>query len=770
MKRFEIWIVGNRRQILAVILSVNFILSLMLFDPKLHCGGDNAVYITLAESILRFGDGYSLIFTPGEPKPYTLYPFGYPLLLAPFSALFGCNPIVFKLLSLGFAVGSVALFYLLIMPLIGPLPGVALTLAIALNPELIPYSHWILSEMPFLFFSLLSLILFLKSENKEPKKPGRWFWLALTSIAFTAHIRSIGLMLAGAGFGYYVIHRKGKKLAYFTLGMALLFSPWMIRNHLAHDYNVSYMNKFLLKDNYFPEKGTIGITELVSRIEYNIKVYSSKHSARMILGSREKDVSGLALKAISVTVSLLVILGLVKNLILRAGILELYVFLYLGVVLIWPERWADVRFLIPAMPLLFMYLIDGTSFVIGLVPLKPLRNATIAASAMAFLVALIGVGTLIRNIPENLGMLSRYLKGDYYAGYQEPWPQFFEAADWARVNTPKASTFTVRKPSLFWLSSGRKTQKFPLTIDRDSVLTVIGKTDYVVISLMINENQLLYYHNTYKYFLIPAMEKQLNRFSLIFRSESPYTYIWKIIRPDQIEAEPSQIKTSDLESFRELFLNDAAQMKRALDYYKKRLKEKGPDFDVLIGMALLHEKIGEIEEAAKRYERAVEIKPSDINTLHLAGKMNHKLKKHEKAKIFYRKLLDINPRHIATLVNMGMIERIEEGPELAEQYYLKALAVDSTDASANNNYGNLLMLLGKPALAEKHYKMALKSSPDDRNIHRILAFLYLKNPARHEESLYHFRILAKLLPGEAEQLESKYIGPLEAELAQSAEQ
>ena len=65
---------------LGIVLFVHLVLSILVFDPRLHLGGDNAHYISLARSILS-GKGYKAIYSPGEP-PHTQYPFGYPVLLA----------------------------------------------------------------------------------------------------------------------------------------------------------------------------------------------------------------------------------------------------------------------------------------------------------------------------------------------------------------------------------------------------------------------------------------------------------------------------------------------------------------------------------------------------------------------------------------------------------------------------------------------------------------------------------------------------------------
>ena len=98
--------------ILIVLLAVYLVASLLSFNPTLYTGGDNAHYIILARSMLS-GKGYRDIYKPEEPL-HTLYPFGYPLLLAPVMALFGGSFIAIKLLSLVLGAGSVMVIFLLL--------------------------------------------------------------------------------------------------------------------------------------------------------------------------------------------------------------------------------------------------------------------------------------------------------------------------------------------------------------------------------------------------------------------------------------------------------------------------------------------------------------------------------------------------------------------------------------------------------------------------------------------------------------------------------
>ena len=699
LENIESWLKAHPRRFLALILGVNLFFCIMLFDPKLHTGGDNAYYIKLAESILIPGDGYSSNIAPGGPKPHTHFPFGYPLLLAPMVALFHGNVVGLKLFSMALALGCVFLFYTLSRGLFPPLQWAALNLAMALNPEIVFFSHWILSEIPILFFTLLSLWLFLKSTQTKHRVFGKWFWLSMLCIAFTAHIRTIGMALVLAGSVYYLIHGHWKRLVVYTLGLVLLLAPWMIRNSLVHQGPTPYLQQLLMKDVYTPEKGTIGIKDLVERIEENLKIYSTREASRVILGPNAGKQESKLTVPLSVAVTVLVLLGLFKNLIKKWGFLELYTLVSLGILLLWPKLWSDIRFLVPLIPLFLMYMAEATLLVSALLPAKE-RLRELPAVAVALAAALAGMGAQVIEIPANLSMISRYLSGDHYAGYSDNWRHFFEAADWARKNTTRSSVFTVRKPSLFHIKSRRRATKFPFSPDPDSVFAQLIKTDYVVVSLIRNENQLLSIHKVTGQYLLPAMEKYWKHFKLVFRTESPYTNIFQVDRAGKQEIE--------LKTFKEYFVNLRPDLERTVAYYERKLKEGRLDYIGMRNLGYLYLKLGKTEEAIKQYENILRIKPDDINTLYLLGKINQVIKRFEKAEQFFRKILVLNPDHKEALLNLAQIKKNQGKLEEASQLYKRLFNLDSTNVEANSNLAEFYLKKGEYELAEKHYRNLLK--------------------------------------------------------------
>ena len=267
-------------------LLLNIILCLLLFDPKPHTGGDNASYIFLAESILDISSPYADNISPGEVKPHTQYPFGYPLTLAPVVAFFGRNVVALKVVSLLMISLCVILSSLLFKDKMSLLFASLFTFAIAVNPTFVEYGHWILSEATFAASAILSLFLMEKfEENPGDRKRSKFFILAILAMVYTAHIKTVGLVLVIAGVFYLTVKRRWKHLSIFVLLTVMLVSPWMIRNRINYDPKaIGYDKQLLMKNPYSPELGDIGVSDFIVRIGKNIKSYSTREIGRAFCG------------------------------------------------------------------------------------------------------------------------------------------------------------------------------------------------------------------------------------------------------------------------------------------------------------------------------------------------------------------------------------------------------------------------------------------------------------------------------------------------------
>jgi hypothetical protein len=221
--RFDIqdWARGHHDLLLVAALALYTVFSLLVFDPKPFVGGDNAAYVSLSKSLAQ-GKGLSEIWTP-EAKPHTQYPFGFPLLLAPVSAL-KLSYAWYKLIPwlAGFLV---LLVFWMILGKNANMVRVLSVLLLSVNPFFLDYTHWVLSELPFMFFVMLSFLLLKKWEGK-----GGFLWLvmAMAAAVFANHIRSAGLALYLGIFLFLLFKRRYKESMIFLAGCIILTLPWAL--------------------------------------------------------------------------------------------------------------------------------------------------------------------------------------------------------------------------------------------------------------------------------------------------------------------------------------------------------------------------------------------------------------------------------------------------------------------------------------------------------------------------------------------------------------
>jgi 4-amino-4-deoxy-L-arabinose transferase-like glycosyltransferase len=510
----------RRVLLIGLLMALNLFFCLVLFDPKLHTGGDSSEYVSLASSVLRTGDGYADSAAPGDPVPHTKYPPGYPLMLAPLLALFGPNFVILKLLSVALTVSSVLVFSLWVTERVGPARWLAVSLAFAVNPAVVDYSRWILSEAPFLFVTLLAL-LFLQREAGE-KAIGKYFWLSILAIVAAYYVRSVGIVLIAAGTFYYLLTRQWRKSVYYNAVAAALSLPWFVRNQLLEGSATPYIEQFLLRSVYEPEAGYHDLWGMIGRFFTNLWIYSAREMPRVLVGSDSLWSAHVAVRGLGVVVCVLALAGLVHTARKRVGVAEIYFALSCLAILLFEEVVSDVRYLVPLVPLVLVYAADGVTLVTE--KGDALGDPSRVTSAAMIVFAAIGVFSQLARAPRNIEMIRQYGRGDALAGYHPNWRSFFLAADWVSANTPADAVVTVRKPRLFHLRTGRKVVLYPYSTDPDSVLDVVLDTDYVVVDQI---------SATTARYLMPGIQAAPERFAVVFESPGTPTWVLRVLEPGE---------------------------------------------------------------------------------------------------------------------------------------------------------------------------------------------------------------------------------------------
>ena len=174
---------------------------LFILDGGNGWGGDFSEYIAQARSLVtgtleqQVRDNTYIIQNSPPLLGDAVYPWGFPLLLSPFYALFGKNLFALKLPVLLCFAAAVVLSNLLFRRHFSFFQAELLTLFIAFNPVFLSFCNTPLSDIPFLSFSVAALyaldILFYEAEQRKQMAAG----IAAGLLIFCAYIiRSNGII------------------------------------------------------------------------------------------------------------------------------------------------------------------------------------------------------------------------------------------------------------------------------------------------------------------------------------------------------------------------------------------------------------------------------------------------------------------------------------------------------------------------------------------------------------------------------------------------
>ncbi len=466
-----------RWALLGVVTVLSAAVVYLAFNGAPHTGGDNAGYVTLAYSLLAEGS-YTELFDPAR-NPHTKYPPIFPALLALLMFLGVRTWAGLKMVAAVSTVGAVAATFLWAERRLGAIGGAAVATAVAFSAGVVYYSHWILSDPTFVFFTMAALWALQRADEAGPGDggadegaedsgadegaPGRTAratgWLAagvvLTGLAYFT--RSAGLPLVVALFLWLGLAKRWKALAASAVALGLPALLWMARAASVDTAQARYGSEFWMVDPYQPALGTVGVGGMVARVFGNLTGYLTRHVPAGIVGP-----TGPSATLLGVLVVVAGVTGWVMIVRDRRGPAELFFPLYAGLILLWPEVWSGDRFALPLLPLLFAY---GAHAVVRfsrrLGPVAP-RIAGAVALLAVLLPALGGLGDAI-GAARACGPMTRAQGA--FACYGGGYADFAEAASWSGANLPEGSAVLSRKPRLFFVLSGVPSRTFPFAAD-----------------------------------------------------------------------------------------------------------------------------------------------------------------------------------------------------------------------------------------------------------------------------------------------------------------
>jgi hypothetical protein len=433
----------------AALGGLHLAVALLALAPAPFTGGDNAVYLALARSLL--GGGYRDLFDPAVPA-HAQFPPGWPAVLAGALAL-GVKPWVgIKYVTVLFSALVVAASYLWIHRRRRPRLALGVAALMAISPGVLALSHSELSEPAFCALTLLALAAWERGRSV----------MAASLATIAAYLtRTAGLPLLVAAGIWLAWRRRWRDLGVYA---AIVAPPYLAWAWWMRAHGGGYGGFLLMKDPYAPDLGRVDAVGLAERVLANVQLYGTGYLPRFLAGSQ-----GAAAVAAGAVLVALAAYGWGRR-VRRPGVAEIFTPLYLGMVLLWHPTWAGERFILPIFALLLMYAGDGAARLGRMAPKLP--RATLAAAAAAALALLSLPGTL-GAVRHGSDCRQGYAAGDRYACMAPEWKDFFDVAETARRILPDGAVVMSRKPALFHAASGIPGRTYPLDRTPEGLLRAV---------------------------------------------------------------------------------------------------------------------------------------------------------------------------------------------------------------------------------------------------------------------------------------------------------
>jgi len=424
-------------------------------------GDDFASYIMQAKSVV---DGTTSEFV--EHNSFTIfqssiqigpvaYPWGYPLILTPGYIIKGINPLALKLPGLFFYAGFLVCLYLLLTPRLTRTECVLLVSIFAFNPLLIQFLDQILSDIPFLFFSTLSLLLI----TKENKRIFIDHILIGVSIFFTAFIRTTGVVLLGV-FLIIELHRlitnRQNRDVYRQIALpatatcGVFTTLWVINIVLFPGGS----------ESYFAQYAGISLEAIRAAMGAYFNVFS------LFLGNTT------GWKYLYYVLVVFFLLGAWQKRRDEPAFI-LFFIIWILVHITWP-LWQGPRFIFPLLPIFIYFTFQGMKFVIGKLPEKFHQPGQWLFHGFWLVIAGIFLFSSSINAYFNI-QNGRAINGPFDAYSKQVYKYIQE-------ETPPDSVIVFFKP-----------RAIRLMTDRDAFMSMecdrILKGDYLVLSRKVGKNQ-----------------------------------------------------------------------------------------------------------------------------------------------------------------------------------------------------------------------------------------------------------------------------------------
>lgn len=476
---------------------------------------DDAHYVVLAES-LAGGNGFRLLNFPDAPREWA-FPPGWPLLLVPIAKLFPSNYQVYKLLSFVFWLASLVLMYKLFAGRIRS-PNLEFLIAlVALNSSLIGISVSVMSEMAYLFFSLLALVVVERwnHDQENRKHKSRMLIVVVAVLAVVVQlIRTAGFSLILALMAYLLLSRR-----YSQAGIvAVIFIIGILPQYGLYSQN----GGSLISQGYQLQVFSGSITERIGHVWANLRIYLNETIPNAIL-----PIFTPRIKSAFVDLGMGVVPALINTLLLilmilgfalacrRPHLSEFYFLVYfLGILNFWnPEVGpAYRRFVIPVIPFFYFYMLQALAWFDRNMVGGRWKLAAVSTTGFVLLMASV---SMVRNLQ------------DWRDPVREKMIDLSAGADWIAENTPVDSIIMTVDPVPRYLYAHRRTVPYPVEGGNLEEYIMTNGIDYILVSEKLNTFRTDELGDYVETVLLPALKSDPGTFAMIYASAAENVWVYE---------------------------------------------------------------------------------------------------------------------------------------------------------------------------------------------------------------------------------------------------
>lgn len=501
-----------------ILVTVQLISIAWQFTPMYCDNGDNATYYILGKSIAE-GKGYRNLDTPGEPVHYQ-YPVVFPLMLA-VAEVFSRGFVLPKIFVSLTSVLITLLSYYLLRDRLKYLTWPYLFL-MAVSGQIAAFSAIMMSEVPYLFFTVAALLLL----DRSQAEPGNrlLFWSAIIVSVLPVHTRSAGIAFSAAWIAANVLSKNYR----YALMHALVAAVTMA---VFRSFTGSNPYGYLawMRNVYDIDAGFLTFPEWFARLIDNFSKYGG-HVIRNTMVPFQFASPPYLNRIFSALIIFLIFVGWLRSVLRTYRFLGIYVFFYIGLLLIF--HWPTDRYIIPMVPFFYVCILLGldallqffdvdtpqpaTGFFTKLASREVTTPSRPALRVLLWSVALIAVFNISMDV---VNSRKRQLQ------FSPDWVNFYSCADWVRIHTPPDAVVVSRKTGLFYLRSNRKGVVYPFTHDVERILADMEENN---VTHVVYDN--FGWTRTSAKYLYPVITSHPDRFRIVYALKNPDTFVLEFLR------------------------------------------------------------------------------------------------------------------------------------------------------------------------------------------------------------------------------------------------